>query len=92
MFLKLITNISVLGASSNPFTGIKKFLNSLFSDVSSTAITIFALGFLFCALMVWRGSEENAPRFQKGMYYTGAAVAVAVLAKVIVQYIKKGVV
>ncbi|NUH84734.1 hypothetical protein HUN92_13495 [Bacillus firmus] len=75
----------------NPFTGIKAFLNTLFSDIASTSITVFGLGFLFCALMVWRGSEEHVPRFQKGMFWTGAAVAVSVLAKVIVTYVKNGV-
>lgn len=75
----------------NPFTGIKSFLNLLFSDIASTSITVFGLGFLFCALMVWRGSEEHVPRFQKGMFWTGAACAVSVLAKIIVTYIQNGV-
>ncbi|CAI6330516.1 hypothetical protein [Bacillus subtilis] len=89
MFTKL-TSSFVLGAA-NPFTGIKHFLSGLFSDVTSTSITVFALGFAFCALMVWRGSEDTVPRFQKGMFWTGCAVAVSVLAKVIVSYVKSGV-
>lgn len=76
---------------NNPFTGIKTFLDSLFSDVLSTSITIFGIGFLFCALMVWRGSEEHTPRFQKALGWTGAAVAVSALAKIIVTYVQNGV-
>ncbi|MCM3405453.1 hypothetical protein [Cytobacillus oceanisediminis] len=76
---------------NNPFTGIKTFLDGMFSDVLSTSITIFGIGFLFCALMVWRGSEEHTPRFQKALGWTGAAVAVSALAKIIVTYVKDGV-
>jgi hypothetical protein len=90
MLPKLFTLPVVLGAA-NPFTGIKNFLGSLFSDVTSTSITVFALGFAFCALMVWRGSEEVVPRFQKGMFWTGCAVVVSVLSKIIVSYVKNGV-
>ncbi|MEH2980229.1 MULTISPECIES: hypothetical protein [Bacillus] len=90
MFAKL-TSSFVLGAANNPFAGIKHFLSGLFSDITSTSITVFALGFATCALVVWRGSEETVPRFQKGMFWTGAAVVVSVLAKVIVTYVKSGV-
>ncbi|MCM3227563.1 hypothetical protein [Terribacillus saccharophilus] len=90
----LMTTLYVKGmvvGAANPFTGIKSFLNKLFTDVATTATIIFGIGFLFCALMAWRGSEENVPRFQKGMVWTGGAAAVAALAKVIVSWVQGGV-
>lgn len=75
----------------NPFTNIQNFIDGLTSDVSNLALSIFVLGFILCAVMIFRGSEENVPRFQKGAFWTGVAVVCTVLAKIIVGYIKGGV-
>ena len=77
----------VLGAD-NPFLSIKKLLDAMFNDVLSTFITVFCLGFLFCALMLWKGSEESAPKFQKGLIGTIIGIVVFTLAKVIVAYVQ----
>lgn len=75
----------------NPFTKINTFLGTIVTDVTGLAITIFTIGFIICAIGVARGSEENVPRFQKGLLWTGIGVVVVVLAKVIVTWIKTGV-
>lgn len=75
----------------NPFTNLNRFITSITNDLSNLALAVAVLGFLFCALMIFRGSEENVPRFQKAAFWTGASVAVIVLSKVIVAWIKAGV-
>ena len=72
------------------FTTLKNFINKLFTDFQSTFLWIFALGFLFCGLMVWLGGEENAPKFKKGLLFTICGLVVFLLAKPIVQYLDAG--
>lgn len=72
------------------FNSIQALLLSLFIDMQTTFITLFAIGFLFCAMMIWQGDEQNAPKFKKGLGFTGAAVVVFALAKPIVEYIQNG--
>lgn len=75
----------------NPFNNINRFIQSITSDMTNLALSIAVLGFLFCAIMIFRGSEENVPRFQKAAFWTGASVGVIVLAKIIVSWIRTGV-
>ena len=72
------------------FNSIKSLLLSLFIDMQTTFITLFAIGFLFCALMIWQGEEQNAPKFKKGLGFTVAGVVVFLLAKPIVEYVQSG--
>lgn len=76
---------------NNPFTKINKFLGTVTSDLTNLGLTVAVIGFLFCALMIFRGSEENVPRFQKAAFWTGFGVVVIVLAKVVVAWIRTGV-
>lgn len=80
----------VLGATS-PFTKLNAFIKSITSDVLTMGFSVAILGFIVCAIGAWRGSEENVPKFQKGLMWTGTAVAVMALAKIIVPWIKAGV-
>lgn len=75
----------------NPFTNIQRFIDALTSDVTNLFLSLAVLGFILCAVMIFRGSEENVPRFQKGAFWTAMSVVVIVLAKIIVGYIKAGV-
>ncbi|MEK6189801.1 MAG: TrbC/VirB2 family protein [Carnobacterium alterfunditum] len=75
----------------NPFVNIQKFVNSITTDMTNLALSIAVLGFLFCAVMIFRGSEENVPRFQKAAFWTGGSVVIIVLSKVIVSWIRTGV-
>jgi len=75
----------------NPFTNVTKFVTKTTSSVSNLAIAVLIVGFMVAGFMVWNGSEENVPRFKKMLFWTGAGVAVVVLAKVIVGWIKAGV-
>lgn len=74
--------------SANPVTKINNLGDTLLTSFETLAYTIFSIGFIFCALMVWKGSEENVPRFQKGMVFTGLAVAVVALIDVTISFIK----
>jgi stage V sporulation protein AE len=69
------------------FSQIKSFLLKLFTDFQSTFIWIFAIGILFCALMVWMGDEHNAPKFKKGLMTCVFGLIIFLLAKQIIQYI-----
>lgn len=80
----------VLGATS-PFTKLNAFVKSITTDVLNTGFSLAILGFIVCAIGAWRGSEEHVPKFQKGLTWTGIAVAVMALAKIIVPWIKAGV-
>ncbi|MFS0783353.1 TrbC/VirB2 family protein [Bacillus sp. 1P06AnD] len=80
----------VLGeaAAANPFDKIKTLLNTLQSNITNTFITIFIIGIIICAAMAWRGSEENAPRFQKGLMMCIAGLVIFVLGPIIVTWVK----
>lgn len=75
----------------NPFTKVTTFVTKTTSSISNLAIAVLIVGFIFSGFMVWNGSEENVPRFKKMLFWTGAGVAVVVMAKVIVAWIKAGV-
>lgn len=75
----------------NPFTKITTFINAITTDATNLFLSVAVLGFIFCAFMIFRGSEENVPRFQKAAFWTGVAIVIVVLAKIIVTWIKAGV-
>lgn len=75
----------------NPFKNIDKFVKSFTTDITNLGLSVAVIGFIICAFMVYRGAEENVPRFQKGMFWCGVGVGVIVLAKIIVGWIKAGV-
>jgi len=79
------------GTTTSPVDKVKTFLEGLKTDLSDLGLTVCTIGFIVCAFMIYRGSEENVPRFQKGAIWTGGAVAVIVLARIIVDWIKNGV-
>lgn len=70
------------------FKRIENLILSLFTDMQTTFIWIFALGGLFSGLMVAFGGEENAPRFKKYLMFCIIGLVVFLLAKPIVEYIK----
>ena len=49
------------------FERIQGFLDTLFSDMQGTFITIFAIGLLICAIGVWAGDEQSSPKFKNGI-------------------------
>lgn len=74
----------------NPFTKLTTFTNNIFNDVLGLVIAIFAIGILVCAAVVWKGDEQAAEKFKKGLIMSVIGLAVAVLAKVIISYVKSG--
>lgn len=77
----------VLGATTM-FTQIGKLLTGLRTDISNTFITLFIIGLLFCALMVWVGGDENAPKFKKSLLVCLAGLVIFIIAGPIVTYVK----
>lgn len=75
----------------NPFTNLTRFFTSLTTDLTNTALVVAVIAFIFCGIMIFRGTEENVPRFQKATMWVGAGVIVIVLAKIIVGWLKAGV-
>ncbi len=70
------------------FERIGMFLNTLFSDMQSTFITIFMIGLLICAIGVWAGDEQSAPKFKAGIKLCVSAVVLFLLAKPVIDYIQ----
>lgn len=70
------------------FSRIEGFLLSLFTDLQNTLFWIFAFGALFSAVMIGLGSEENAPKFKKGLLFCIIGAVIFLLAKPLVEYIR----
>lgn len=70
------------------FTRIGSLLSRLFTDLQTTFIWIFAIGILICAIGVWAGDEQNAPRFKKGLMLSVIGLIVFLLARPIIDYVK----
>lgn len=72
----------------SPFTKIQNLFNAIITDVTSLFYTVMFLGILFCAFMLWRGSEENHPRFQKGIAGCFIAIIVVAVGKIAITWIR----
>lgn len=72
----------------SPFTKVNNFFNAVISDVTNLFYTVAILGIIFCAFMIWRGGEENQPRFQKALAGCIGAIILVALAKIIVPWVK----
>jgi len=70
------------------FDRISTFLNTLFTDMQGTFITIFMIGLLICAVAVLAGDEQSTPKFKNGIKVCLIGLVVFILAKPIVDYIK----
>lgn len=70
------------------FNRIRGLLNTLFSDMQSTFIWVFSIGFVVLGLMAWYGDEQNTPRFKKGMIWCAIGIVVFLLARPIVTYVQ----
>ncbi|MEK5081055.1 hypothetical protein MKX73_19200 [Solibacillus sp. FSL W7-1436] len=74
----------------NPFTKLTAFANNIFTDVLGLVIAVFSIGILVCAVVVWKGDEQAAEKFKKGLIISVIGLAVAILAKVIISYVRSG--
>lgn len=72
----------------SPFSKVQNLVNALISDITNLFFTVAVLGIIFCAFMIWRGSEENQPRFQKALVGTIGAIIIVALAKIIVPWVR----
>lgn len=70
------------------FGRIENLILRIFTDMQSTFIWIFAIGLLFCAIMIGFGGDENAPKFKKGLIFCIVGVVVFLLAKPAIEYIQ----
>lgn len=68
------------------FRQLRGLLNSLFGDITSTFITLFAIGILVCGLLAAFGGEENQAKFKRGLLLCVGGLIVFLLAKPIVSY------
>lgn len=72
----------------SPFAKVQNLINAVTTDVINLFYAVAILGIVFCAFMIWRGSEENQPRFQKALVGTISAIILVALARVIVTWVK----
>ena len=72
----------------SPFSKVQNLVNALITDISNLFFTVAVLGIIFCGFMLWRGSEENHPKFQKGLVGCIGAIILVALAKIIVPWVK----
>lgn len=70
------------------FSQIQSLLNTFFTDMQKTFISLFMIGMAFCGIMVWFGDEHNVPKFKRGLMFCAIGLVVFLLAKPIVNYIK----
>lgn len=70
------------------FQRIENLILQIFTDLQTTFIWIFAIGILACSIMIGFGSEENAPRFKKGLIFCIVGAVIFLLAKPVIQYIQ----
>ena len=70
------------------FSQLQNLLDSIFSDISTTFITLFAIGVLVCGLMAAFGGEENQPKFKKGLVLCIFGVVAFTLAKPLITYLQ----
>lgn len=68
------------------FIRLQGLLNSLFNDITSTFITLFAIGILVCGLLAAFGGEENQAKFKRGLFLCIIGLIVFLLARPIVNY------
>lgn len=83
----MIFNSLVLAAVT-AFTKIDTLLKAFYADITSTGITLFSIGLLICALIVWRGSDESAQKGKKGVVICFAGAVLFLVADLFVTYIK----
>ena len=76
----------------SPFKIVDTFLSREVNNLLSLVLTILTIAIIFCAAMIWQGGEEASPRMKKWMIGIGAAAAIALLAKVIIAWLKAGLV
>lgn len=68
------------------FESIKALLNTIFGEMRSIGVTIFALGLIVMALLTAFGGEENKRTFQRGFVVCVFGIIVFFLAKPIVTF------
>ena len=68
------------------FESLQGLLNSLFGDITSTFITLFAIGILVCGLLAAFGGDENQTKFKRGLFLCVVGLIVFLLARPIVNY------
>lgn len=68
------------------FESLQGLLNSLFGDITSTFITLFAIGILVCGLLAAFGGDENQAKFKRGHFLCVVGLIVFLLARPIVNY------
>lgn len=72
----------------NVFDRIGAFLNTLFTDMQGTFITVFMIGLLICAIGVWAGDEQSSPKFKNGIKLCVLGVVLFLLARPVIDYIQ----
>lgn len=71
-----------------PIGKIKAMISSLTADTKSIAYTCLTLGLFFCAIMIWNGSEENAPRFKKAAFFCCVGIGLLAISTTLIAWIK----
>ncbi len=73
------------------FEAIGGLLTTLFGDITSTFVTLFAIGILVCALGAAFGGDENQGKFKRGLITCIICLVAFLLAGKIVEYFQKNV-
>ncbi|SFX75363.1 hypothetical protein SAMN04487866_12247 [Thermoactinomyces sp. DSM 45891] len=78
--------------ATNPIDKIKTFIDNELVNKALTIIpTVSALAFIGLSLMVMFSQDEHQrQKFRTGLWWTGGATVVALMAKVIVEWLKAG--
>ena len=75
----------------SPFAKVNAWMSTWSVDLLQLAATAFGIGIIVCAFVIWKGDEENVPKFKKGLFWTIAGFIVCLLAAGIITWVKSGI-
>lgn len=79
-------NYSLKEVKQIMFESIQSLLNTLFSDISQTFVTLFAIGIVILGILAALGGGDNQSKFKAGLLFCIFGLIVFLLAEPIVSY------
>jgi len=70
------------------FESLNNLLDTVFDELRSVGVTVFAIGIIVMALLTAFGGEENKRTFQRGFVVCVVGIIVFFLAKPIITFLR----
>jgi len=72
----------------SPFKKVLNMVNGTKADILAIGYSILTIGLVICAIGIWNGSDENAPRFKKAAFFCCAGIALLAISPTLIAWIK----